>query len=292
MDSISPSTFPEDPITRTERVKLSDIVYGAAVGDAVGVPYEGFGRDMFVCTGMDGYGNHNQPAGTFSDDTSMTLALCDSIRACEGSINIDDMRERFRAWLNRGEYTSAPTAFGIGRTTMIALDQGFGLSNERSNGNGSLMRTLPLALTAATDAQIRAVSAITHAHPLSEEACVLAVAIARVLIEGRSLEEALSTLSVHNAELSRVPYILDYSRDDISSSAFVVSTLEAALWCLGRSSSFEECVLEAVNLGGDSDTTACVAGAYAGILYGKEGIPLEWLEDLRGKDIIERCLFA
>ena len=291
-DFDSTSTSGDEIRTQLEHVSLADIVYGAAVGDAVGVPYEGFGRDMFFCSGMDGYGSHNQPAGTFSDDTSMMLALCDSIRANDGAIVVDDMRERFRAWLNFGEYTSAPGAFGIGRTTAIALDQGFGMTDERSNGNGSLMRTLPLALTAATDDDVRAVSAITHAHPISEEACVVAVGIARDLVAGKTLDEALAAVSTPQEELSRVPYILDYSRDDISSSAYVVSTLEAALWCLGRTSSFEECVLEAVNLGGDSDTTACVAGAFAGIIYGKDAIPAEWLEDLRGKDIIARCLFA
>ncbi len=278
--------------SRIDNVELADIVYGAAVGDAVGVPYEGFSRHTFFCTGMDGYGAHMQPAGTFSDDTSMMLALCDSIRACEGAIDTADMRERFRAWLNQGAYTCSPSAFGVGRTTAIALDQGFGLSDVHSNGNGSLMRTLPLALTNATDSEIAAVSAITHAHPLSEEACVVAVRIARDLIKGKSLEEALSTLTCKNEELSRVAHILEYSQDDISSSGYVVSTLEAALWCLGVTSSYEECVLEAVNLGGDSDTTACVAGAFAGIVYGKRAIPAEWLDDLRGKGVIESCLFA
>ena len=282
---------PEVIKSHLDHVTLADIVYGAAVGDALGVPYEGFGRDMFTCRGMDGYGSHNQPAGTFSDDTSMMLALCDSIREKGGAIGLDDMREKFRAWLNRGAYTPAPAAFGIGRTTMVSLDQGFGLSDEHSNGNGSLMRTLPLALSHATDAEVRAVSAITHAHPLSQESCIIAVRIARDLIAGKTLDEALSTCNPAFEDLSRIPFILDYSRDDISSSAYVVSTLEAALWCLGTTSSYEECVLEAVNLGGDTDTVACVAGAFAGIVYGKDAIPEEWLDDLRGKDLIDACLF-
>lgn len=120
---------------------LRDCVYGQAVGDALGVPYEFRARGTFECTGMAGHGSHNQPAGTWSDDTSMALATCDSIR-----------------------------------TT--------GRVDERGNGNGSLMRILPLAFTGATDDEVRAVSAITHAHATSCEACVRMVRVARKLIAG------------------------------------------------------------------------------------------------------------
>lgn len=155
---------------------LRDCVYGQAVGDALGVPYEFRTRGTFECTGMVGYGSHNQPAGTWSDDTSMALATCDSIRAT-GRVGVRDMRERFVRWYREGAYTVSGL-FDIGGTTADALSSGCGRAGERDNGNGSLMRILPLAFTDATDDEVRAVSAITHAHTISCEACVRMVHVA------------------------------------------------------------------------------------------------------------------
>lgn len=271
---------------------LRDIVYGAAVGDALGVPFEGEARDTFTCTGMTHSRRFKMPAGSFSDDTSMMLALCDSLRARKGRIDVDDIRERFRMWLFDEAYTPDGFAFGMGTTCSIALNEGHGLSGERDNGNGSLMRTLPLAVADVSDEEIEAVSAITHAHPISREACVVAVHIARDLADGIPVEQAISQAKPSHRALSHVPHVLELERDDIQSGGYVVSTLEAALWCLGKTANFEECVLTAVNLGGDADTTACVAGAFAGIVYGRATIPREWLNTLRAKSLIESCLFA
>ena len=150
---------------------LRDAVYGAAVGDALGVPYEFQGRGSFDCTGMASGGAHGRPAGTFSDDTSMMLATCDSIRE---RIHVDtrDMRRRFEAWMRDGAYTADGIVFDVGNTVATALSEGRGCEGERSNGNGSLMRIAPLAYTAADDDEVRAVSAITHAHRISTESCV------------------------------------------------------------------------------------------------------------------------
>jgi len=169
---------------------LRAIVYGAAVGDALGVPYECMERGAFACEGMVGGGVHGMPAGTFSDDTSLLLATCDSIRAC-GGIYVDDMRSRFSAWLYEGAYTADGRAFGVGSATAAALRQGFGCDGERSNGNGSLMRIAPLALTDAIDDEVRAVSAITHAHPISTESCVFFVRVLRDVLKGEGLEGAI-----------------------------------------------------------------------------------------------------
>lgn len=81
------------------------------------------------------------------------------------------------------------------------------------------------------------------------------------------------------------------SCSEILSGGYVLYTFEAALWCLANTHSYADCVLAAVNLGDDTDTTAAVAGALAGIVYGEDGIPAEWLSLLRGKDVIEECLF-
>lgn len=257
---------------------LRDCMYGQAVGDALGVPYEFKPRDAFECEGMVGFGTHGQPAGTWSDDTSMALAICDSYREL-GRIDADDIRDRFLAWYRDGAYT-CDGLFDIGNATVRSLSSGRGLSGEWDNGNGSLMRTAPLAFFDATDAEVRAVSAITHAHETSTEACVRLVHVARALIEGEAIERAVRMGGVDARR----------SRSEISSGGYVLHTYEAALWCLANTSSYADCVLTAVNLGSDTDTTAAVAGALAGIVYGIEGVPREWIEVLRGKDVIESCL--
>lgn len=255
---------------------LRDCVYGQAVADALGVPYEFRPRGSFRCMGMIGHGSHDQPAGTWSDDTSMALAICDSYREL-GRIDVDDVRGRFVRWYREGAYT-VDGLFDIGNATREALECGHGLSGEWDNGNGSLMRTVPLAFTDATDDEVRAVSAITHAHSTSTEACVAMVHIARDLIVGASPADVAGDVAARPV-------------DDIRSGGFVRHTFDAALWCLANTTSYAECALAAVNLGDDTDTTAAVAGALVGIVYGVEGIPDGWLDKLRGKDVIEARLF-
>lgn len=269
--------------------RLRAIVYGAAVGDALGVPYEFMTRDTFRCTGMTGGGAHGMPAGTFSDDTSLMLATCASFGAL-GRIDADDMRKEFARWLHGGAYTSDGRVFDVGNATAAAINQGFGCSGERSNGNGSLMRIAPLALTNATDSDVREVSAITHAHAISKEACVAFVHILRDVLQGEGLGEAIERNVPTDPRFAFMRDIKAWARDDVRSSGYVIDTLGAALWCALNTSDYESCVREAVNLGDDSDTTACVAGALAGAIYGLGAIPQEWLEQLRGKDVIERAI--
>ena len=247
---------------------LRDAVYGLAVGDALGVPFEFMERGSFDCGGMMGFGTHGKPAGTWSDDTSLTLATCDSIRE-RGAVEPGDIRSRFRAWLDFGAYAIGRDVFDVGGTTARAIRSGVGCSGERDCGNGSLMRIVPLAFTDATDDDVRAVSAITHANPRCTEACVDFVRIARRMVDG----------------------VADEPRDSVRSGGYVLDTMRAAFWCVANTGTYESCVLEAVNLGRDTDTTAAVAGALAGIVYGVESIPGEWIDALRGKDIIEACLF-
>lgn len=128
-------------MTDKPKATLRDCIYGLAVGDALGVPYEFRPRGTFECTDMIGYGTHGQPAGTWSDDTSMTLATCDSIREL-GHIDTADMRDKFVGWIANDEYT-IDGVFDYGGTTARALRTGKGGSGERDNGNGSLMRIAP-----------------------------------------------------------------------------------------------------------------------------------------------------
>ena len=134
--------------------RLRDAVYGLAVGDAVGVPYEFTRRGSFQCAGMTGHGTHDQPAGTWSDDTSMTLATCASIKNM-GKIDCEDIRRQFEAWFYEKKYTPFGEVFDYGITCSQAIENKKGEEDERSNGNGSLMRILPLAFVPnITDEQI------------------------------------------------------------------------------------------------------------------------------------------
>lgn len=258
---------------------LRSCVYGMAVGDALGVPFEFKQRGSFECSGMTGFGTHSQPAGTWSDDTSMALAMCDSYRELH-RVNPADMRRRFMDWCENGAYT-VDGLFDIGNTTVCALRTGHGMTGERDNGNGGLMRCVPMAFMDCTDDDVRAACAVTHANPTSTEACVRMVRLARALIEGQGIHHALP-----NADK-----ILAMDERDIRSGGYVLDTENAAYWCLLTTATYRDCALKAVNLGDDTDTTAAVAGALAGIVYGMEGIPAQWLSVLRGKDDIEACLF-
>lgn len=255
------------------------MVYGTALGDALGVPFEGESRGHIVCAGMVGYGKNDQQAGTWSDDTSLTLATCDSIREL-GRIDVDDIRRRFVAWVRDGAYTPDGKAFGMGRTTVLALEAGHGLSGEYDNGNGSLMRIAPLAATDASDDEIRAVSSITHAHPTSTEACVRFVHLLR-----QAAAKPLATHQTLHQEFAQMNSSL------VASDGYVLHTYDAALWCVGTTTNYRNCALRAVSLGDDTDTTAAVAGALAAALRGYDSLPTDWLEELRGVSVIESCLF-
>ena len=201
------------------------------------------------------------------------------------------MQKRFVKWCRRGEYTPDGVCFDIGNATAAALDTGKGQAGEFDNGNGSLMRLAPLAYTNADDDDVRAVSAITHAHPISTEACVCFVGILRNIIGGNTLQDAIRYSKTDMEEFDFLDMVVEQPREQIRSGGYVLDTLGAALWCFANTSTYADCVLTAVNLGKDTDTTACVAGALAGAHYGYGSIPKEWLETLRGKDIIETCLF-
>ncbi|MGN0078219.1 MAG: ADP-ribosylglycohydrolase family protein [Coriobacteriales bacterium] len=261
------------------RATLRDAVYGLAVGDALGVPYEFRERGSFECTGMVGGGAHGKPAGTWSDDTSMTLATCDSIRVNAGRVVPEDLLRRFRLWAERGAYT-IDGLFDIGGTTSRSIERGTGCSDERDCGNGSLMRIVPLAFTSAGQDEVAAASAVTHAHPACAEVCWDFVRVARQLIDG-----ALPL------EVPAVRERAGRPAEEVRSGGFVRDTYDAVLWCLANTGNYAECVLAAVNLSDDADSTAAVAGALAGIVYGAHSIPAEWLAALRGREIIDGALF-
>ena len=276
--------------------KLHDAILGLAIGDALGVPYEFEKRGTFLCTEMVGYGTHNQPEGTWSDDTSMVLATLDSLKSNDGKIVLKDMFERFNYWLLYGDYTAHGEVFDAGIATCKALQTGKPQTGEYDNGNGSLMRILPLAFVPCTDDEIRAVSAITHGHRISMDACVIYVHIAKRLLAGESICEIIPTLQ-YDKPFDRLHRIDQLSASEIKSSGYVVDTLEAALWAVSHKSnnadkekSFRNDLLDAVNLGQDTDTVGAVAGGLAGIIYGLDEVS-DWVETLQNREELERYLW-
>lgn len=271
---------------------LRDAVYGVAVGDAVGLPVQFERRDTYHISDMIGHGTFDMPAGSWSDDTSLTIATCDSIRR-QGKVDIEDIRRRFEMWYNIGMYTPFGRAYDIGGTCAIAISRGHGMDDEYSNGNGSLMRIIPLAFVPdITDQEIRKVSAITHAHQRAMNGCVYYIHIAKGLLEGRDLKELILEYVPEDSIYSMAREIENKSRDEISSSGYVVDTFVAAMWCLLNTDNYKDCILLASNLGSDTDTVAAVAGGLAGIMYGYESIPKEWIETLQEKQVIDDTLFG
>ena len=268
-------------------MKVKDEIIGLLIGDALGVPVEFISRDEIKknpVTDMRGYGTYNQPEGTWSDDTAMVLATMHSIVKKQG-IDYDDIMDRFTKWLFDSKYMQGDKTFDCGITTSTAINNYYfdeipalesGCSGVRDNGNGSLMRILPLAYIKNIDYKtIENISGLTHAHKRSKIACVLYVEIAKSMIENNTLsikehiEKASDKIKEYykdSAELKHFEKIFNNDLDDISGKGYVIYTFECVVHCLLTTESYRDAVLKAVNIGGDTDTNAAICGGLAGIL--------------------------
>ncbi|MFY9262447.1 MAG: ADP-ribosylglycohydrolase family protein [Arcanobacterium sp.] len=285
--------------------RFAGALLGLAAGDALGGPVEFHERDAHPpTTGMAAGGYHQLTPGQWTDDTSMALCMARSIVET-GSFDLKDQLDRYSRWFNEGYMSSKEVAFGIGRQTWWAIaDYALTGTAERENidpnscGNGSLMRLAPAAMIFANDveaaARASAASSLTT-HPANE--CVEACAAYGVLIvealNGKTKEDIFDTAAEWAPRFTSpaIQQIMAGSfrtkpRDEISSSGYVLHTLEAALWCFANTEDFATGALAAVNLGGDTDTTAAVYGQLAGAYYGQAAIPEEWLDVLHERDFI------
>lgn len=292
-------------------------IFGLAVADALGVPVEFEPREKLQknpVNKMLGFGSHAVPKGTWSDDTSMALCTLNSI-AQKGKIDLVDNILEFSKWAENGYMTPHGEMFDIGRTTLTSLRNYWksknvyncGGKSDYDNGNGSLMRIIPVSLynhfknlsKKESIRNVHEVSALTHAHERSLIACGIYDFIVRELI--KSPEKASVNIALKKAQKHYTDYkeIKRYERifndafintniNQIKSSGYVVDTLEAAIWCLLNTDNYKDCVLKAVNLGEDTDTVGAVAGGLAGILYGYESIPKEWINTLVKNDMISK----
>lgn len=305
---------------KLETVKAATL--GLAIADAVGVPVEFVSRTALKkhpVTDMLGYGSHNQPPGTWSDDTSLAVATMESISRLN-KIDYADIMKNFLLWYSEGKFTAFGEAFDIGNTTYSAIYnysekipvEECGITDRNSNGNGSLMRILPAILYLYGKSGkdfgweelkvVHKVSALTHAHAISLVGCGIYALIVAQILDGKKISESVQVGSARARELytdSEFETTLKiYSRlwqenfaslpeDDIKSRGYVVDTLEAAIWCLLNTADYKSLVLKAVNLGKDTDTVAAVAGGAAGIYYGLEGIPEEWKLKVQKREYLE-----
>ena len=296
--------------------KYVDAIIGHAIGDAMGVPTEFCFREKLLAnpvTSMTGFGSHRVPAGTWSDDTSMEIATMDAY-INNGYWNYDDIMLNFGDWINDARFTANDFNFDVGRTCLTAIRNYIshgtpalesGLNDYLSNGNGSLMRILPVALYSyskdLSDPEIiklvNDVSSLTHRHDISKLGCYIYVKYVIYLLKGLSKEEAYEEIkkcdyssyekeSIDVYERILKNNIKEYSIDDISSSGYIVDTLECALWILLNSKSYRDTIIASTNIGNDTDTIGAVAGGMAGIIYGIDSIPEDWLNTLKKKDYL------
>lgn len=287
-------TIPEfKPSTGIEaiRARARGALLGLAIGDAVGTTLEFKARDQCQrLTDMIGGGPFGLKAGQWTDDTAMALALADSLLD-DPSLREEDVMRRFVSWLEKGTYSCTGRCFDIGITTRQALeswkhtgDPIAGSTDPMSAGNGSLMRLAPVAVRHFGDrAKLRDVAArqsrTTHGASEAVDACVLYAEMLADAIEGRPRSEVLRARDAHySGKIAQIALgsWRGLPRNRIKSSGYVAHSLEASLWSVGRTASFESAVLLAANLAEDADTTAAITGQLAGALYGEDGIPARW----------------
>lgn len=294
--------------------KIKGAIIGLLVGDALGVPYEFHGReeippfDEIEFEPPNGFrrAHAGVPFGTYSDDGAQALILLDSLLEC-GKFDTAHFANGLIDWYDKGFMAVGSKVFDVGIQTATAireLKRGVppllaGGADEYSNGNGSLMRVLPLALWhQGSDAELIAdafdQSAVTHLHLRSNLCCALYCLWARRILQNaeNAWEDAVATLYgiFPEGTIERIEFETRiFPNDaifDVKGSGYVVDSLRAARWANGNDS-YEKTVKAAISLGEDTDTTACIAGGIAALRFGVNAIPERWRENLRGRDLFE-----
>jgi ADP-ribosyl-[dinitrogen reductase] hydrolase len=297
-----PEAEPHNSVTAVRERAIGSLL-GLAVGDALGTTLEFTPRDSRPrLTGMEGGGPFRLKPGEWTDDTSMALALADSLVSC-GGLEEHDLMTRFVSWWEDGAYSSNGRCFDIGNTVRTALsrfkqtgDPIAGSTEPMSAGNGSLMRLAPVAIRYWDDEQARRDAAArqgrtTHGAAEAIDACNAFADMLGDAIAGRPRSEVFRDRAGEPPYAGTIAGIMAGSwrgkaRQEISSSGYVAHSLEAAIWCVARTGSFDEAVLRAANLGDDADTVAAITGQLAGALYGYREIPADWLGQLSGQGMI------
>lgn len=302
-----------------------DALLGVVVGDALGVPFEFKRRadiDKSEINTMKAYGTYSQEAGTWSDDSSLTLCLAESLI---NGYDLKDMATKFIAWKEESYWTARGNVFDIGWTTSKSITRLKGIlrdkkyddleflkysGDEQDNGNGSLMRIIPLLFFIkgkSIEEQfeiIRNVSALTHRHIRAAMCCLIYLRMGEHILIGKNKEDAYAEVrseimsfweKIDFAESEQQLFsrliqsdIREVALLDLRSGGYVMESIEASIWCFLQFDNYEDTVVEAVYLGHDTDTTAAITGGLAGLYYGADNIPEHWIIAIaRMEDIID-----
>lgn len=288
------------------RDKLLGGLYGALIGDACGVPYEF--RSPSVLPSYDDIdmvppADFNRSwdhiaVGTYSDDGAQILCLTECLR--DHKFSAVELHEVLRKWMRYGYMSVDTLTFDVGNQTSAALQVDVGtvrntLNQDRFNGNGSLMRTLPIVFEFHTPGDIilmaKEMSSATHPHIRSQLCCAWYCLIAHYLLAGWSIHDAIDRsfadlIDRQSEHSEEILFIKEFEHNEFTGTGYVVDSFWSALSAVWRSKSYEDAIKKAIQYGNDTDTTACIAGGLAGIIYGYSGIPDRWIQELRGKDTI------
>jgi len=301
-------------------------LFGLSIGDALGVPVEMIKREVLKLNpvqdltdykGPEGYKGHNQPVGTFSDDSALTFCLAESL--CNG-YNLNDVAERFVKYFFEGYWTAGGTVFGVGKSTEDSITRlRDGVSPAQSgnydvncSGNGSLMRILPLLFfirvypIRTRYELVKEVACITHGSMQTILPCFYYLEFALELLKGSDKQTAYANTAITVSKFIEgqgisqkdievlTPLIKEditlRSIDSIVSIHHAVHTIQAAMYCFMKTNNYTDAVLMAVNMGDDTDTTAAVSGGLAGLHYGYDTIPEKWINTIkRNNEIKDLC---
>lgn len=299
------------------RDRIAGGLIGLLVGDALGVPYEFHPPHALPPSGEIEYtpphgfqrAHDAVPPGTWSDDGAQALVLLDSLLSC-GTLDLRHFSDGLVRWATTGFLAVDGHVFDIGLQTRRAIQrlvsgtepEFAGPDSERDNGNGALMRVLPLALWhRGTDAELVRLAMLqsrpTHGHLRSQITCAQYCLWVRSVLESEddawgSAERRLRTVATSlELDTRELDLVLDPDNATMArGSGYVVDSLWSARHAFTTTTSFESCLRSAITLGNDTDTTAAIAGGIAGVHYGLSGIHPRWREGLRGMAVVEPLL--
>lgn len=316
---------------------IKSIIYGVAIGDALGVPFEFMNRKLIStcsCKDMEEYGTYNQPKGSWSDDTSLTLCLLDGISYKNHTIDKNQVAKNMVSWMDESKFTANGIRFDIGNTTKQSINlmkryknpSDCGNKNNNHNGNGALMRISPLVIFLKDEDNIynrfnltKDIVTMTHGTAINIVGCHIYIEFMLQILKNKNekkidilnktieildnfysdIDEEYECAYIHYQRIINKSlfnkvrngiFSKEYDLTKINSSGYIVDSLEASIFCFITTTNFKNSVIDAVNLGEDTDTIAAITGSMSGLYYGFDSIPTEWINVLLNKELINEII--